>query len=193
MGGTVVADESAPVGATDFTTQIAKIKQGAPDVLCLWQWGKDIGVAAKQARDLGLTVPIMGVEYTPDAAKVAGPALAGEEYVTDYFNPQGDDKWTREFAVAYKKKYGEDPEIYGANYYEAVYIFAAALREAKKKGGEYWQGERVRDAILKIRKFPSVYGGTVDFQDDGTSIKRVALFDVKAEKPEFRKFIDLKK
>jgi branched-chain amino acid transport system substrate-binding protein len=193
LGGTVVGDEAHPVGATDLSTQIAKIKQTRPDVLLLWQWGKDIGVAAKQARDLGFTGAIMGVEYTPDAAKIAGPAMDGMEYVTDYFNPQGDDKWTREFAAAYKKKYGEDPEIYGANYYEGVYILAALIRQAKKKGADYWQGDKLRDALTEVRSFPSVYGGTVDFQEDGTSIKRVALFEVKATQPSFRKFIDIKK
>lgn len=193
LGGSVVADEAHPVGATDMTTQIAKIKQARPDALLLWQWGKDIGVAVKQARDLGYTGPIMGVEYTPDAAKIAGPAMDGMEYVTDYFNPQGDDRWTREFAGAYKKKFGDDPEIYGANYYEGVYILAALIRQAKKKGGEYWQGDRLRDVLREVRSFPSVYGGTVDFQEDGTSLKRVALFEVKATQPAFRKFIDIKR
>ncbi len=193
MGGTVVADEAHPVGATDFTTQVAKIKQAQPDFLAMWVWGKDIGIAVKQARDLGFTAPIMGIEYTPDAAKIAGPALEGEEYVTDYFNPEGGDKWTRDFAAAYKKKYGEDPEIYAANYYEGVYILAELIRAAKKKGGDHWNGERLKAALQEIRKFPSVYGGTVDFQEDGTSLKRVALFEVKGEKPTFKKFIDIKK
>ncbi len=193
MGGTVVADESHPVGATDFTTQVAKIKQAQPDFVTMWTWGKDLGIAIKQVRDLGLTVPIKAIDYTPDAAKIAGAAIEGQEYVTDYFDPQGDDRWTREFSAAYKKKYGEEPEIYAANYYEAVYILAELIRAAKKKGGEYWKGERLREALLEIRKFPSVYGGTVDFQEDGTSLKRVALFEVKDGKPAFKRFIDIKK
>ncbi|KRT64936.1 MAG: exported protein of unknown function, partial [Candidatus Rokubacteria bacterium CSP1-6] len=109
------------------------------------------------------------------------------------FNPEGGDKWTRDFAAAYKKKYGEDPEIYAANYYEGVYILAELIRAAKKKGGDHWNGERLKAALQEIRKFPSVYGGTVDFQEDGTSLKRVALFEVKGEKPTFKKFIDIKK
>ena len=193
MGGTVVADEAHPVGATDFTTQVAKIKQAQPDFVAMWTWGKDLGIAIKQARDLGLNVPIKAIDYTPDAAKIAGLAIEGQEYVTDYFDPQGQDKWTRDFAAAYKKKYGEEPEIYAANYYEGVYILAELIRAAKKKGGDYWQGDRLRDALLEIRKFPSVYGGTVDFQEDGTSLKRVALFEVKDGKPAFKRFIDIKK
>jgi branched-chain amino acid transport system substrate-binding protein len=193
MGGTVVADEAHPVGATDFTTQIAKIKQAQPDFVAMWTWGKDLGIAIKQARDLGLNVPIKAIDYTPDAAKIAGPAIEGQEYVTDYFDPQGQDKWTRDFAAAYRKKYGEEPEIYAANYYEGVYILAELIRVAKKKGGDYWKGDRLRDALLEIRRFPSVYGGTVDFQEDGTSLKRVALFEVKDGKPAFKRFIDIKK
>ncbi|MBI4590778.1 MAG: ABC transporter substrate-binding protein [Candidatus Rokubacteria bacterium] len=193
MGGAVVADEAHPVGATDFTTQIAKIKQTQPDLLAMWTWGKDLGIAVKQARDLGFTAPIMGIDYTPDAAKIAGAAIEGQEYVTDYFNPQGDEKWTRDFSAAYRKKYGEEPEIYAANYYEGVYILAELIRAAKKKGGDYWNGQRLKAALTEIRKFPSVYGGTVDFQEDGTSLKRVALFEVKDGKPAFKRFIDIKK
>lgn len=192
LGGTIVADEAHPVGATDFTTQVAKVKQARPDALLFWSWGKDLGIAIKQARDLGLTAPIMAIDYTPDAARIAGPAMEGVEYVTDYFNPQGDDKWTREFSAAYKKKHGEDPEIYAANYYEGAYILAALIRHARKKGGEHWTGERLRDALREVRSFPSVYGGTVDFQEDGTSLKRVALFEVKGGQPVYRKPIDIK-
>lgn len=193
LGGSVVAVEAHPVGATDYNTQIAKIKQAQPDALLMWTWGKDLGIAIKQARDLGFTAPIMAIDYTPDAAKIAGPAMEGVEYITDYFNPQGEDKWTREFSAAYRKKYGEDPEIYAANYYEAVYILAALIRHAKRKGGEYWAGERLRDALREIKSFSSVYGGTVDFQEDGTSLKRVALFEVKGGQPVFKKFIDIKR
>jgi branched-chain amino acid transport system substrate-binding protein len=194
LGGTIVADEAHPVGATDYTTQIAKVKQARPDALLLWSWGKDIGILIKQARDLGFTAPILGIDHNPEAVKIAGPAIEGFEYVTDYFNPKSDDKWTREFTTAYTKKWGgEEPEIYAANYYEGVYILAALIRHAKKKGGDYWTGERLRDALREIRSFPSVYGGTVDFQDDGTSVKRVALFEMKGGESKFRRFIDLKK
>src|SRR3972149_651733 len=67
------------------------------------------------------------------------------------------------------------------------------IRAAKKKGGDHWNGERLKAALQEIRKFPSVYGGAVGFQEDGTSLKRVALFEVKGEKPTFKKFIDIKK
>jgi branched-chain amino acid transport system substrate-binding protein len=192
QGGTVVADESHPVGATDYTTQIAKVKQARPDVLILFSFGKDVGIAIKQARDLGYTAPIMGMDYTPDAAKIGGAAMEGMEFVTDFFDQNGSDKWTKDFAAAYKKKYNEEPEIYAANYYEGVYILAALIRHAKKKGGEHWAGDRLRDAIRDIRSFPSVYGGTVDFQEDGTSVKRVALFEVKNTQQVFKKPVDLK-
>lgn len=192
MGGTVVAAEAHPIGATDYKPYLSKIMAANPDFLALWQWGKDWGVAVKQARDMGFTKPIMGVEFTPDAAKLAGATAEGFEAVTDYFDSQGADPWTKNFAASYKAKYKQDPEFYAANYYEGVYILAELIKKAKAKGGDWWSGKALRQALVEIKKFPSVYGGNVEFNpDDGTCKKKTALFVVKGGDRVFQKYLEL--
>ncbi len=192
MGGTIVAAEAHPVGTTDYKSYLSKIMAANPDFLALWQWGKDWGVAVKQAREMGFNKPIMGVEFTPDAAKLAGAAAEGYEAVTDYFDPQGPDPWTKSFAASYKARYKEDPEFYAANYYEGVYILAEIIKKAKAKGGDWWNGKALRQALVEIKKFPSVYGGFVEFNpDDGTCKKKSFLFVVKGGERVFQKFIEL--
>ena len=193
MGGTVVAAEAHPIGTTDYKPYLSKIMAANPDFLALWQWGKDWGVAVKQAREMGFDKPIMGVEFTPDAAKLAGAMCEGYECVTDYFDPKSNDPWSNRFVAAYKAKTGKEPEFYAANYYEGVYILAELIKKAKAKGGDWWNGKALRDALVEIKKFPSVYGGNIEFNpEDGTCRKKTALFVVKGGDRVFQKYMEIK-
>jgi branched-chain amino acid transport system substrate-binding protein len=193
MGGTIVAAEAHPIGATDYKSYLSKIMASNPDFLALWQWGKDWGVAVKQAREMGFTKPIMGVEFTPDAAKLAGANADGYEAVTDFFDPKSNDPWSKSFVANYKAKYKNEPEFYAANYYEGVYILAELIKKAKAKGGDYWNGKALRDALVEIKTFPSVYGGNIEFNpEDGTCKKKTALFTVKNGQAVFQKYLELK-
>lgn len=192
MGGTVVAAEAHPVGTTDYKPYLSKIMAANPDFLALWQWGKDWGIAVKQAREMGFTKPIMGIEFTPDAAKIAGANADGYEAVTDFFDPKGTDPWTQKFVATYKAKYKTEPEFYAANYYEGIYILAELIKKAKAKGGDYWNGKALREALIEIKRFPSVYGGYVEFNpEDGTCKKKTALFVVKGGERVFQKYIEI--
>lgn len=193
MGGTIVAAEAHPVGATDYKPYLSKIMAANPDFLALWQWGKDWGIAVKQAREMGFDKPIMGVEFTPDAAKLAGAAAEGYECVTDFFDAKSNDPWSKRFVAAYKAKTGKEPEFYAANYYEGVYILAELIKKAKAKGGDWWNGKALRDALVATKKFPSVYGGTIEFNpEDGTCKKKTALFVVKNTKAVFERYMEIK-
>ena len=193
MGGTIVAAEAHPIGATDYKSYLSKIMAANPDFLALWQWGKDWGIAVKQAREMGFTKPIMGVEFTPDGAKMAGANADGYEAVTDFFDAKSNDPWTKSFVANYKAKYKNEPEFYAANYYEGVYILAELIKKAKAKGGDYWNGKALRDALVEIKTFPSVYGGNIEFNpEDGTCKKKTALFTVKDGKAVFQKYLELK-
>jgi len=191
MGGEIVAAEAFPVGTTDYKSYLSKIIMADPDFLALWAWGKDWGLAVKQARELGFTKPIIGVEYTPDAQKLAGDSANGYEFITDYFNPQGDDPWAKRFSENYKKKFGEYPEFYAANYYEGTYILAALIRAAKAADANYWQGDKLMQKLVEIKSFPSVYGGEITFNPDHTCVKRTGLFKIVDGKKTFIKFLEL--
>lgn len=189
LGGSIVAMEVHELGATDYTAQLAKIKAARPDVVATWSYGKDLGFIIKQAKDIGITVPLVGIDWTPDGQAVAGAAMEGYEYASDYLDPDSKEEWTARFIQDYRKKYGEPPDFYAANYYEGVYVLAGLIREIKQKGGDPRNGARLREALLAKRKFPSVYGGAIAFNDDGTSAKPVAIFEVKGGKPTVKRLV----
>jgi branched-chain amino acid transport system substrate-binding protein len=189
-GGTIVATEAVAQGATNMDTQIAKVRAANPDVIALWMFTPETGLALKRIRDFGMKQPIIGVEYTDNDANIAGPATEGYYFANDYFAPSDDNPWSKTFAADYKKRYGADPDIYSANYYEGTYVIAECIKRARAKGGDYWNGTVLRDALLADPKFASVYGGQMAFQANGVALKRTALFTVENGKRKFVKFIE---
>jgi ABC-type branched-subunit amino acid transport system substrate-binding protein len=66
--------ETAPIGTNDFSTLLARLKQKNADILHLGLYGLDPGFFMKQFDTSGINAQIIGSEFTPDAAKVAGAA-----------------------------------------------------------------------------------------------------------------------
>jgi branched-chain amino acid transport system substrate-binding protein len=190
LGGTVVATESVAQGATNMDTQIAKIRAANPDVIALWMFTPEAGLALKRIRDFGLKQPIVGIEYTENDATIAGPAANGYHFANDYFVPSDDNPWSKQFAADYQKRYGVEPDFYAANYYEATYVIAECIKRARAQGGDYWNGAALREALLSNPRFASVYGGEMAFQPNGVALKRTALFTVEDGKRKFVKFIE---
>ena len=191
-GGSVVATEKVAQGATNMDTQVAKVRAANPDIVALWMFNPEVGLGIKRIRDFGMKQPLVGVEFTENDAKIAGPAAEGYHFANDYFAPSDDNPWSKQFAADYKKRYGTDPDFYAANYYEGVYVIAECIRRARAKGGDYWNGDALRDALLSNPKFDSVYGGQMTFQSNGVALKRTALFTVEDGKRKFEKFLEVK-
>lgn len=191
-GGTIVATEAVPQGATNMDTQVAKIRAASPDVIGMWMFTPEVGLAVKRIREFGMKQPIIGVEFTANDAKVAGATGEGFLYINDFFKPSDDQPWSKQFAADYEKRWGQAPEFYAANYYEGVYLAAELLKRSRKKGGDYIGGERLKSALYENPKVDSVYGGQMTFQPNGVAQKRVALFKVKDGKGEFQEFVQVK-
>ncbi|ROQ01833.1 amino acid/amide ABC transporter substrate-binding protein (HAAT family) [Stella humosa] len=191
-GGTIVATEAVPQGATNMDTQVAKVRAANPDVVGMWMFTPEVGLAVKRVREFGMKQPVIGVEFTANDAKVAGATAEGFLYINDYFKPSDDQPWSKQFAAAYEKRWGQAPEFYGANYYEGVYMAAELAKRSRKKGGDYLNGERLKAALYENPKIDSVYGGQMTFQENGVAQKRVGLFKVEGGTGVFQKFVDLK-
>lgn len=191
-GGSIVGYETTLSTASNIDTQIAKLRAGGGDFLALWEFSPGPGLALKRAREVGITVPIIGIEYTAEIQKIAGAHTDGYMFASDYFNPEAADAWPKRFTAAYKAKYGDLPEIYTANYYEGIYIIAEAIRRARAGGGNYFTGERLAAALRANPTVPSVYGGNLTFDSEGRGVKRIGIFKVTDGKANFVRYAELK-
>lgn len=180
-GREVVAAESIVQGAANIDTQVAKIKVARPDFVALGLFQPEVGLAVKRLRELGIDVPIIGVEWTAEDAKIAGRHSEGYEYTNEVFQPGPENSWAQDFYKAYKERYSQEPDFYAANYYEATHLIAELIRRSKAKGGDYWDGARLHEALVENPTFKSVYAPTMTFDlETGLAMKPVALFKVDA-------------
>ena len=183
-GCQVVAQEPHDIGAKSYTAQLARIKAARPDVLMLGTWGDDVGYVLNQARAYGLTVPILGIEWTPNAQKIGGKAMESYVIAVDRFDPEGGDAKTKAFVEAYRAAYKGAPEFYAANYYEHVqYVLQPLIkRVVARKGDPSKPGEILAEMASALKAgatFQSVYGGDMQLHGDGTVIKPLGVFEVK--------------
>jgi branched-chain amino acid transport system substrate-binding protein len=182
LGGEIVDRETADLGASDFLVQASKLRAANPEAVLTAFYTTDLGYLLKQSRDLGMKQPFLGMIWSGAIAKVAGKAGEGFQYVQDYWNPASPNPWTQRFVKAYTERTGNEPIMYAANTYEAVYLLRDLIVEAKKQGGQFYTGERLLKALLEKKTFDSVYGSPLTFRADGTSTKKAALYEVKEGK-----------
>jgi branched-chain amino acid transport system substrate-binding protein len=179
LGLEIVAAEQFATDATNIDTQVAKLRAARPDVVLNWPTTPQAGLVVKRVREMGMTQPVISMEWTGEDTKVAGVANSnGVEVATDYFSPSADNSMGQRFYDEYRKRHGEDPDFYAANYYEGVHVIAELIRRAKKKGGNYWAGAKLTEALWEDPAFASVYGGKMTFQKNGVALKRVAILQV---------------
>lgn len=144
-GVEIVREERGNDPDTDFTAQLTNIRAAKPDVLVSWFANPAGAISIKNARQLGLTVPIIGPVSMANrpTITVGGPAAEGviiQSFIT------ADDPLPRQrhFVELYKAKRGKLPEIFEALGYDMVRVAAGVL---KKVGGERPDPAKLREAL----------------------------------------------
>jgi branched-chain amino acid transport system substrate-binding protein len=190
-GGKVVDNEMMAPNANNIDTQMAKLRVSNADVLALWSFDPDPGLGLKRAREFGMKQPIIGIEYTSQIARIAGPASEGYTYASDFFDPNSQEPRLKAFNEGYVQRYHDAPEFYAASYYEGFKILVECIRRARAQGGDYMHGANLAAALRANPVFPSVFGGDLKFQENGVALKPIALFTVKDGKGIFQRFVKL--
>lgn len=121
-------------GATDFSSQIAKMKNEGCDFVVLGTIIRETLGAIGTARKLGWGVEFMGssAAYTDLIHKLGGPAMNGFYATNTVNNPYLDDasKNVREWAAKYKARTKEDPAVFSAYGYQVIELFARIAEKA---------------------------------------------------------------
>lgn len=156
----VATIQHTTVGATDYSTAIQAIKASNPDLVFVSSYGLDPAYFMKQYATSGIGKPVIGYEFTPDAAKTAGSAYNDYMFAYDFFDsanpPNG---WSKIFTNEFQKAYGEAPDFYAANFYEGTFNVWDLMRRVSAKGGDINNGAQLQDALQGNPTFKSVYGG----------------------------------
>ncbi|THF83525.1 urea ABC transporter substrate-binding protein [Cohnella fermenti] len=134
-GGETVAEEYTPLGHTDYTTIIAKIKEAKPDVVYNTLNGDSNVAFFKQLKDAGIAaadLTTLSVSIAEEEVKgIGADFLAGHLVAWNYYQTT-DTPENKTFVESFKAKYGadsvtSDPMEAG---YTAVYLWKAAVEKA---------------------------------------------------------------
>jgi branched-chain amino acid transport system substrate-binding protein len=160
-GITIVQQRTYGNADQDMTPQLTNLRQADVQAVVLWGTGPGQAIAAKNYRQLGITVPLYGSHgmADPNLIRLGGEAMDGvlfpasKLYVADSL-PDGDVQkpLTLAFLADFTQKYGRAPATFAGNGFDAARILAAGI----EKGGS--DPAKVRDAIEGLRRFVGVTG-----------------------------------
>jgi branched-chain amino acid transport system substrate-binding protein len=180
LGGTIALEDSYDDNATDFSSQITKIKalNPAPDFYYVAAMPYNIGPLVKQFRDAGITGPIVGGDGydTPDLVKVAGAAADNVFFTTHaLMDATGGTDGIKKFITDYKAEYGNDPEnAFAALGYDTVNLLVDAIKRAGST-----DSAAVKSAIESTKDFPGITGAITFSADSHVPQKGVTVIAVK--------------
>lgn len=173
LGGQIVITQSYQAGDQDFNAQITSIKGANPEVIFVPGYYGDIALIAKQARDKGLTAPLIGGDGwdSPSLYQIGGAALDGS-YFTNHYSPYDSDPRVQKFVKDYQSRYGTVPDALAATGYDAALIMFDAIKRANSL-----DGAAIRDALAATKNFPGVTG-TVTFNENRDAVKPIMMIKI---------------
>jgi len=174
FGGKIVATQSYQEGDQDFNAQLTSLKGSNPEVIFVPGYYNDVGLIAKQARDKGITVPLIGGDGwdSEQLYKIGGTALNGS-YFTNHYSPFDTAPNVVKFVNDYKKRYNSTPDALAATAYDAANIMFDAIKRSKSLSGT-----DIRDALQATNAFPGVTG-TVTFNQNRDAVKPIVMIEIK--------------
>jgi branched-chain amino acid transport system substrate-binding protein len=174
LGGTMVATTSYQEGDQDFNAQLTSLKGSNPEVIFVPGYYNDVGLIAKQARDKGITVPLVGGDGWDSAQlyAIGGSALDGC-FFSNHYSPFDTDPKVQKFVNDYKARYGAIPDALAATAYDAAHIMFDAIKRANSL-----EGKAIRDALAATKEFPGVTG-KVTFNENRDAVKPIVMIEIK--------------
>jgi len=154
--GGVIIEEAFESEATDFKTQLTKIKASNPDVIIMIA-RKEFPLILKQAKELGLSAQIIASETLKNEELIQASGDSAEGVLITYFSEPID---YVNFKAKFQAKYGADPSSYSDFGYDALQVLAIAIEDAGTTSSE-----KVKNALYDV-----VYQGAtgiVKFDSNG--------------------------
>lgn len=172
----------------DFIPVVLAIKKSGADVIGSYMTNsQDVGIFAKQVRQLGVAAVWVGSPsiVTDTAMKLAGDALHDTYGIAD-FNPDANPA-ARAYASAYRARYKLEPDVYSSWAFDAMKVIATALNAARSD-----KAEDIRKAIVAIKGWKGVEG-TYNFDDKGDGLRGYNIVKNVGGKVKFVEHIDFDK
>jgi branched-chain amino acid transport system substrate-binding protein len=131
----IVANEKFNIGDKDMTAQLLRAKNGGAQAVLIWGIGPELAAVANGMAKIGLKVPLIGgwtlsmSNFIDNSGKNGNGTLMPQTFIEEPITPKA-----KSFIAAYHKTYNVKriaSPVSAAQGYDAVYIFAAAVKQAQ--------------------------------------------------------------
>lgn len=172
-GGKVVAEEAYVAKETDFKSTLTLIKSKNPEFIFIPGYYEEVGLIVKQARELGINVPLMGADGwdSPKLVELAGAKALNNTFITNHYSSEDPDDRIQDFVKVFKDKYKESPNSFHALGYDTVYFIKDAVERAGSLGGE-----KIKDALASTENLELVTG-TFSVDEKHNAVKSATVLE----------------
>lgn len=186
QGGKVVAQEAFLQKDQDFKSTLTKLKAGNPDVIFIPAYYEEVGKIVKQARELGINIPLIGTDGWDDSklTEIAGADPLNNTYFSSHYSVQDNDASVKSFIEAYKAEYGQEPSVFAALGYDGGMMLIDAIKRA---GSD--DPEKIRVALEETKDL-QVGTGIITMSATHDPIKSAVVLEMKNGEKVFKEKIN---
>ncbi|HWR41313.1 MAG TPA: ABC transporter substrate-binding protein [Patescibacteria group bacterium] len=185
-GGAILGEEAYLQKDQDFKTILTKIKALNPEILYIPGYYEEVGKIIKQAREMGITAPIVGGDGwdSPKLAEIGGPQALNNTFFTNHYSVEDTSPASKAFVDAYKKKYGQTPDAMAVLGYDAAYVLVDAIKRANST-----DGAKIREALAATKDFTGA-AGKLTLNDTHDAVKGAVIIEMKDGKQVYKETVN---
>lgn len=175
MGGEIVEIQSFQAGDKDFKAQLTSIKAKNPEAIFIPAYYTDVNLISIQAREIGITVPLIGSDGWESEKLTEGKAKDALEgcFFSTHVSTENPDPAIQNFITKYKAKYNSMPDAMSFLAYDAGMI----LFDAMKRAGTT-DPEKVKNELAKTKDYNGVTG-KISINEQRNAIKPAVILEIK--------------
>jgi len=201
LGGTVVVEQAYTAGDQDFSAQLTAIKSKNPDAIFIPGYYTEVGLIARKARELGITVPLLGGDgwESEKLIEIGQDAINGA-YYSNHWALDMPDTLLQGFLTKYRAKFnGADPDAIAGLAYDAAQVIFASMQKMAAEEPAVFAGlgsskagtperkaalDRLRDLIAATQNYAGVTG-TISLDANRNASKPAVVIEIKGGKKVF--------
>ena len=198
LGGQIVGEQAYSSGDQDFRAQLTALKAKNAEAIYLPGYYTEAGLIARQARELGIKVPILGGDgwESDQLIGIGGEALEGC-YYSNHFAADNPDSLLQEFLKVYHAKHeNKDPNAIVGLAYDAAKVLFMSMEKLYADDPATFKGlssanagkparkaatAKLRDLIAATKNYRGVTG-TITLDENRNATKPAVVLEIKGGK-----------
>ncbi len=180
LGGTVITKQTYAQKDQDFKAQLTQMRDQKPDVIYIPGYYGEVGIIARQARELGMNQPLLGGDGwdSPELWKLGGESLKNA-YISNHYSADNPAPEIQNFVKNYTAKFGVAPDSLAALAYDSAKVLADAIKRA---GGT--DSAKLKDAINATKGLAGVTG-SITLDTDRNAVKPAVVLELTPAQSKF--------